>query len=92
MGGQCVSILESAARGFIPIVSPETGYPYEHPYLLRFDEEAYNLNVIKKLLLTSSEERKELADCLHEQLLKDPAHNKWGNLTKVLVEEIKNII
>ncbi len=89
---QCVSILESAARGFIPIVSPETGYPYEHPYLLRYGDFEYNLNVLKKLLRTSAEERKELADFLHRQLVEDEHHNTWKKLTDVLVEEVARLL
>lgn len=89
--GQCVSILESAARGFIPVVSPETGYPYDHPYLLRYGDDTYNLTTLKKLLNTSPEERKELGDELHKRLLSDPYHNQWSALTHVLVEEIEKL-
>ena len=32
---QCVSFLEAAARGFIPVVSPRNRLPYEHPFLLK---------------------------------------------------------
>ncbi|MCH9625099.1 MAG: hypothetical protein S4CHLAM123_02660 [Chlamydiales bacterium] len=87
---QCVSILESAARGFIPIVSPETGYPYSHPFLLRFKDHAYNFKILKDVLNTSPKERKELADELHAQLIADTQHNNWQALTDVLVEEVQN--
>jgi hypothetical protein len=86
---QCVAILEAAARGFIPVVTPETGYPYDHPFLLRFGNFDYNLKIIKKLLNTSSDERKILADDLHEQLVRDINHNNWETLTQVLVEEVQ---
>ncbi len=85
---QCVSILEAAARGFIPIVSPETGYPYSHPFLLRYHDIDYNLKVIKELLTTTSEERRELAEILYQQLATDIHHNNWRTLTDVLVEEV----
>lgn len=88
---QCVSILEAAARGFIPVVSPETGYPYTHPFLLRYNDFDYNIKVLKELLNTSAEERKTLADSLHQQLMTDIHHNNWKQLTKVLVEEVKYI-
>ena len=89
---QCVSILEAAARGFIPIVSKETGYPYDHPYLLKYGDHDYNLKIIKKLLKMSKEERKELADHLHHLLVNDPLHNNWNALTNVLIEETKRIV
>lgn len=84
---QCVSILEEAARGFIPVVTPETGYPYTHPFLLRFDDFAYNHACLTNLLRTTAAERKELADSLHRQLSEDINHNTWETLTNVLVEE-----
>ncbi|MFZ0566348.1 MAG: glycosyltransferase [Chlamydiales bacterium] len=90
--GQCVSILESAARGFIPIVSPQTGYPYSHPYLLRYGDFDYNLKILKRLLGTSPEERKQLADLLHQQLSDDVNHNNWTRLTDVLVQEVEKIL
>jgi hypothetical protein len=86
--GQCVSMLESAARGFIPIVSRETGYPYDHPFLLEFGNFEGNLQKIKKLIQTSSHERSALGDSLHLQLSQDVHHNNWNTLTKVLIEEI----
>lgn len=89
---QCVSILEAAARGFIPVVSPETGYPYDHPFLLRYGDPTYNLKVLKQLLKTSPEERKKLGDCLYTQLITDPHHNEWKKLTDVLVEEVKALL
>ena len=85
---QSVAILEAAARGFIPIVSPETGYPYIHPYLLRYDDHSYNLATLKRLLTTTAEERKELGDALYCSLLHDNNHNAWKKLTDVLVEEV----
>lgn len=88
---QCVSILESAARGFIPVVSPDTGYPYDHPYLLRYGDFDYNLQVLKRLLKTSPEERKELADHLHAQLINDINHNSWSKLTDTIVEEVNRL-
>ncbi len=87
--GQCVAILEAAARGFIPVVSKETGYPYDHPYLLKFGDFDYNCKVLKKLMNTSPEERKELGDYLHAKLANDPEHNSWKRLTDVLVEEVR---
>ncbi len=90
--GQCVSILEAAARGFIPIVSKETGYPYDHPYLLKYGDFAYNLTILKKLMQTSPEERKELGDTLYHQLINDPEHNSWKRLTDVLVEEVAALL
>jgi len=89
---QCVSILESAARGFIPLVSPETGYPYDHPFLLRYGDLEYNLKILRKLLKTSPQERKQLADTLHQQLMDDINHNNWDTLTDVLVEEVKTLL
>lgn len=86
---QCVSILEAAARGFIPVVSPDTGYPYQHPFLLRYGDFEYNLKVLKELLQTTADERKKLADALHHQLINDINHNSWKQLTDVLVEEVK---
>lgn len=86
---QCVSILEAAARGFIPVVSPQTGYPYSHPFLLRYKDFDYNLKVLKDLLQTSPEERRELADSLYHQLATDVHHNNWRTLTDILVEEVK---
>ncbi len=88
---QCVSILESAARGFIPIVSPDTGYPYEHPYLLRYGDFNYNHQIINKLVKTSPEERKELADHLHLQLSQDINHNNWNQLTDIIVKEVDRL-
>jgi hypothetical protein len=88
---QCVSILESAARGFIPVVSKETGYPYDHPFLLRYNDPKYNNLVLKDLLRTSAEERKTLADSLHQKLHKDVNHNNWETLTSVLVDEVKKL-
>lgn len=89
---QCVSILEAAARGFIPVVSPETGYPYEHPFLLKYGDHAYNLKTLQALLKTSPEERKALADHLHNKLVNDSNHNDWKKLTNVLVEEVRKLI
>ncbi len=89
---QCVSILEAAARGFIPVVSRDTGYPYEHPYLLKYGDFAYNLQTLRALLKTSPEERKELADSLHTRLVNDINHNNWKQLTDVLVEEVKKLL
>ncbi len=89
---QCVSILEAAARGFIPVVSPETGYPYDHPYLLKYGDHAYNLQTLQGLLKTTPQERKELADHLHSSLVNDPNHNNWKKLTDVLVEEVKRLL
>lgn len=88
---QCVSILESAARGFIPLVSEETGYPYSHPYLLRYNDFDYNLRILKEVLHLSGKERRELADRLHQQLVNDVNHNNWKKLTDVLVEEVKQV-
>lgn len=88
---QCVSILEAAARGFIPVVSPDTGYPYDHPFLLRYGDFAYNLKVLKNLLNTSFDERKSLGDALHERLINDTNHNNWQTLTKVLVQEVREL-
>jgi glycosyltransferase involved in cell wall biosynthesis len=88
---QCVSILEAAARGFIPVVSEETGYPYSHPYQLRYQDFEYNLTVLKELLRTSPEERKTLADMLYEQFVTDIHHNNWHTLTDVLVEEVTRL-
>lgn len=88
---QNVSILEAAARGFIPLVSPDTGYPYSHPFLLRYGDFAYNLKVLKEALSTTAEERKMLADALHEKLVNDPLHNNWDHLTDVLVEEVRQL-
>lgn len=90
-GGQCMAILEAAARGFIPLVSPETGYPYEHPYLLRCGNFSYNLSILKKVLLLPSIERKAIADVLHSKLQQDRNHNAWDHLGKVLVEEVKKL-
>ncbi|MCH9627282.1 MAG: hypothetical protein S4CHLAM2_09180 [Chlamydiales bacterium] len=86
---QCVSILEAAARGFIPVVSEETGYPYTHPFLLRPRNFEYNIRVLKDLLNTSSEERRALADSLHAQLSGDVEHNNWKKMTDVIVEEVR---
>lgn len=88
---QCVSILEAAARGFIPVVSKETGYPYDHPFLLKPKDVAYNTQVLKDLLHTSSDERKKLADKLHVALVEDLNHNNWNKLTDVLVEEVRKL-
>lgn len=88
---QCVSILEASARGFIPVVSPDTGYPYEHPFLLKYGDHDYNLHVLSRLLKTSAQERKELADHLHSQLIKDSNHNNWNQLTDIIVEEVKKL-
>jgi len=88
---QCVSILEAAARGFIPIVSPETGYPYQHPFLLRYKNFEYNFKILRELLSTSSVERKQLADSLHQQLKEDVHHNNWKKLTDVLVQEVQQL-
>lgn len=88
---QCVSILEAAARGFIPVVSEETGYPYKHPFLLRYNDFEYNKLVLKDLLHSTPEERKDLADSLHKQLVNDVNHNNWEKLTSVLVEEVKKL-
>lgn len=90
--GQCVSILEAAARGFIPVVSPETGYPYDHPFLLRYGNFEFNLMILKKLLNTSPIELKELGDRLHHLLVEDINHNHWEKLTSVLVEEVKQLM
>ena len=90
--GQCVSILEAAARGFIPVVSPETGYPYDHPFLLRYNDFSYNKRILKELLHTTPEERKNLADTLHCRLTEDENHNNWEKLTNVLVHAVKDII
>ncbi|MCC5832367.1 MAG: hypothetical protein JJU12_04920 [Chlamydiales bacterium] len=89
---QCVSILEAAARGFIPVVSPETGYPYEHPFLLKHGDHAYNLKTLQALLKTPPGERKALADHLHKKLVSDINHNNWKGLTDVLLEEVKKLI
>lgn len=89
---QCVSILEAAARGFIPVVSKETGYPYDHPFMLRYGDFEYNVKVLKELLKTSPEERKALADHLHGRLIHDANHNDWENLVKVLVEAVKEVL
>ncbi|MCB1181081.1 MAG: hypothetical protein KDK55_03555 [Chlamydiia bacterium] len=89
--GQCVSILEAAARGFIPLVSKETGYPYDHPYLLRYNDYPHNLSILKNVLKTSPQERKELGDDLHHRLKNDPNHNDWNQLVNVLVEEVRNV-
>lgn len=86
---QCVSVLESAARGFIPVVSPETGYPYSHPFLLRYKDFKYNLKILRELLNTTPEERRTLADSLYHQLVSDAHHNNWQVLTDVLVEEVR---
>lgn len=88
---QCVSILEEAARGFIPVVTPETGYPYSHPFLLRFDDFPYNHQILKNLLNTTATERKHLADSLYLQLSNDVNHNNWEELTRVLVDEVKQL-
>lgn len=88
---QCVSILEAAARGFIPIVTEETGYPYKHPFLLRPRDNPYNARVLKKLLDTTPNERRQLADSLHGQLLHDVEHNNWKKLTDVIVEEVRRL-
>lgn len=86
---QCVSILEAAARGFIPVVSPETGYPYKHPFLLRYKDFNYNFKVLKDLLNTTPVERRILADSLYHQLATDVHHNNWQALTDVVVEEVR---
>jgi len=85
---QCVSILESAARGFIPLVTPDTGYPYDHPYLLRYGDHAYNLKQVQGILTLPSHERKALGDSLHQRLTQDVCHNNWEQLTNVIVEEV----
>jgi len=89
--GQCVSILESAARGFIPVVSEETGYPYHHPFLLRPKDFDYNARILKDLLHTTPEERASLADSLYQQLKNDTEHNNWKKLTDVIVEEVSHL-
>lgn len=89
---QCVSIFEAAARGFIPVVSKDTGYPYDHPFLLRYNDFSYNRKVLKELLNTTSSERKILADSLHARLCQDANHNNWQKLTDVLVEEVKALL
>jgi hypothetical protein len=89
---QCVGILEAAARGFIPLVSAETGYPYDHPYLLRYGDMAYNAHQINKILATSAQYRRELADHLHTQFINDPLHNNWKCLTDVLVDEVSRLL
>ncbi len=86
---QCVSILEAAARGFIPVVSPETGYPYSHPFLLRYKDFNYNSKVLRDLLNTTPEERRTLADSLYHQLATDVHHNNWRALTDVIVDEVR---
>lgn len=88
---QCVSILESAARGFIPIVTAETGYPYQHPFLLKLRDKEYNLKILKMLLRTTPQERQVLANQLHIQLIEDENHNNWTRLTDVIVEEVKQM-
>lgn len=88
---QCVSILEAAARGFIPIVSRDTGYPYEHPYLLEYGDHEGNQQILEKLLSTTPDERAELADSLHSQLCADVNHNTWKRLTDVLIEEVARL-
>lgn len=90
--GQCVSILEAAARGFIPIVSKETGYPYDHPFLLRYNDFEYNKKQLIELLNTTPQERRSLANTLHKSLKHDTNHNNWECLTNTLVEEIKKIL
>lgn len=89
---QCVSILEAAARGFIPVVSPETGYPYSHPFLLKYGDYAYNVKVVKALINTNFEDRRKLADSLHSQLVSDVNHNSWKVLTDVLVGEVARLL
>ncbi len=89
---QCVSILEAAARGFIPLVSKETGYPYDHPFLLRYNDQEYNLQTIRAALALPEKERKALADDLHKQLTDDPNHNSWSQLTDVLVSETQHLL
>ncbi|MBS0623038.1 MAG: hypothetical protein JSS62_00265 [Verrucomicrobia bacterium] len=86
---QCVSILEAAARGFIPLVSPDTGYPYDHPYMLRYGDFDYNLKQVRAVLKLSADERRQLGDYLHQQLISDPHHNTWSTLTDVILEEVK---
>lgn len=88
---QCVSILEAAARGFIPVVTPETGYPYSHPFLLKPRDFDYNAQILKDLLQTTAEERKQLADDLHGRLARDIEHNTWSRLTDVVVEEVARL-
>lgn len=87
--GQCVSILEAAARGFIPIVSPQTGYPYFHPYLLRYEDYDYNMKQLKALFALPEKEKKALGDFLYQQLRFDPRHSQWESLTNVLIDEVK---
>ncbi|MCH9704055.1 MAG: hypothetical protein K0U13_04615, partial [Chlamydiae bacterium] len=65
---------------------------YDHPYLLRFDDFEYNLQTIKKLLQTSPQERKELADHLYRQLADDIHHNSWLQLQQTLVSEVSQLI
>lgn len=89
---QCVSILEAAARGFIPIVTPETGYPYYHPFLLRPRDFSYNAKILKELLTTTPQQRRLLADSLHQQLSKDVFHNSWSRLIDVVVQEVQRLI
>lgn len=89
---QCVSILEAAARGFIPVVTPETGYPYTHPFLLRFGDFDYNRGVLNDLLHLPAQERVALADSLHRQLTEDTKHNSWKALTDVLVDEVDKLL
>ena len=88
---QSVAILEAQAYGFIPIVTEETGYPYKHPFLLRYGDFDYNLKVLKELLNTSEKDRRLLADDLWHQLANDPKHNSWKMLTDVLIDEVKSL-
>ncbi len=88
---QCVSILESAARGFIPLVTPETGYPYEHPYLLRWGDMQYNLQQLRGALSLTPQERRVLADKLYFQFIQDENHNDWQKLTSVIINEVHKI-
>lgn len=88
---QCVSILEAAARGFILLTSPDTGYPYDHPYLLRYGDFEYNLRKVKEVLALPAHERQLLGDTLHRRLVEDPRHNDWSALSQVLVEEVKRL-
>jgi hypothetical protein len=88
---QSVGILEAAVRGFIPVVSKDTGYPVEHPFLLRYGDHNYNLKILKELLALTAEERKKLADDIHQKLVNDPLHNDWNALTAILIEEVSKL-
>lgn len=88
MDAQATTILESCARGLIPLVTPESGFSSPHAIYLTHDPEE-NRKIIESALKLPEAELLQRSHLLREQIHRDHSWDKiFGTIWEGIMEDI----